>query len=357
MDLARIARAAAGLGVAAIVLAIASAPVALRAADHLDAPGLTSPGGRPDADINDVFVFPAADPSRTAIAVTTHPAAGVIAPLDYATDVRYLIKIDRDGDAVEDLTYAFDFGAAAGGSQAYTVTRYTGSNARTLTQGVVLGQGMRGAAAALKGDARAFAGLRSDPFFFDLGAFLGAVVGVGNGRTFCDANTNDFFSALNTNAVVLEIPNEALSDTPGGRIAVWALTVGPSGQIDRMGRPAINAVFNKGAAKNAFNAGSPATDRAGFEDAFIHRLQALSSLSGTPYDDATARAIVEILLPDVLTYQTGTTAAGPLNGRAPADDVIDVELGLVTRGAVPSDCVGPHSDYLSAFPYLGEPHR
>ena len=48
--------------------------------------------------------------------------------------------------------------------------------------------------------------------------------------------------------------------------------------------------------------------------------------------------------------------AGPLNGRGLADDVIDVELNLVTQGAIPGDGVGPHGDYLSSFPYLGLPH-
>ena len=35
-------------------------------------------------------------------------------------------------------------------------------------------------------------------------------------------------------------------------------------------------------------------------------------------------------------------------------------LGLFSdrdaNGAVPSDGVGPHTDYLSSFPYLGKPH-
>ena len=39
-----------------------------------------------------------------------------------------------------------------------------------------------------------------------------------------------------------------------------------------------------------------------------------------------------------------------------AHDVIDIELNLVTNGGVTGDEVGPHTDYLSAFPYLGNPH-
>jgi len=47
---------------------------------------------------------------------------------------------------------------------------------------------------------------------------------------------------------------------------------------------------------------------------------------------------------------------GPLNGRALRDDVIDTELGLTTNGCVTSDGVARHTDYLSNFPYLGQPH-
>src|SRR5947208_479387 len=216
-----------GLAAAAMIAVVATAPLGSRAADHLDAPNL---GSREDADINDVYVFQAATPGRTAIAVTTSPAAGIIGPIDYATNVRYKINVDRNGNAVEDLAYVVDFSAPSGGSQSYTVTRYTGANARSLAQGVVLGGGMRGAITSLKDGAIAFAGLRADPFFFDLAAFR-----------------------------------------------------------------------------------------------------------------------------HVVTYTVGTKAAGPLNGRAPADDVIDVELGLVTQGAITTDCIGPHT-YLSTFPYLGVAH-
>jgi len=93
-----------------------------------------------------------------------------------------------------------------------------------------------------------------------------------------------------------------------------------------------------------------------FRNNMIAVLKALSALSGTAYTDAQAAGIADLLLPDVLTYTVGTTAAGPLNGRGLADDVIDVELNLVTKGAVPTDMIGPHSDYLSSFPYLGDPH-
>ena len=367
----------AAAGVAAAALVIASAPGGGRAADHLDGPSLlTSPSGNMRADINDLYVFRAADPDKTVLALTTHPAAGFVSPLDYASDVSYVIDIDRNGDAVEDLAYVARFSPkAADGSQSYTITRYTGANARSLSHGVVLGSGMRGSSAELKGDGRAFAGLRSDPFFFDLGAFLSQVAGVqGNlipgvldtrGRMFCDKNTNDFFSVLNTNAIVLEVDSEILtgedreddrdradSGNASNTIGVWARTIGPNGQIDRIGRPAINTVFNHGADKTTFNQEAPTADRANFGASFRSTLQSFG------YSASTAAAIADVLLPDVITYQVGSVANGAtLNGRALADDVIDAELGIVTNGHLTTDCVGPHRDYSATFPYLGNPHQ
>ncbi len=390
----RLAPLAAGLAVASLVLAVATAPSGTRASDHLDGPSLlTPPGGNLQADINDLYVFRAADPERTVLALTTHPAAGFVSPLAYATNVDYVIDIDRNGDAVEDLAYVVRFSAVSHGTQRYRVTRYTGGNARTLRHGKRLGSGRTGRSTELKDDVRAFAGLRSDPFFFDLGAFLSEVAGVTTdqlggvlpvaGRLFCDKNKSDFFKVLNTNAIVLEVPSEALvkhfededeakandddedkdedkdnDDTSSNRIGVWARTIGPvgagRGQIDRVGRPAINTVFNHGADKTTFNQEAPTADRANFEASFV------ATLKHFGYSDTTvptATALAEILLPDVLTYDVGTMADGTaLNGRAPADDVIDAELGIVTKGAISTDCVGPHSDYLPTFPYLGPPH-
>lgn len=340
----------AAVAASALLMALAVPALFGYGADHLDAPGLTSPSGRLDADINDVYAFEASNASRTVLAVTTHPAVGVFSPAEYATDVKYVINVDRDGDAVQDLAYVFRFDAASGGSQDYTVTRYSGNNARTRAHGVAWGKGTTGTAGSLKGSGKVFAGLRSDPFFFDLAAFRDDVLGTDLGRSFCDqpgGNGVDFFSPLNTNGIVIEVPDDQLGD----HIGVWAVTVGSSGQIDRMGRPAINAVFNKGADKNAFNHGLPKDDYADFSGNVIHTLEALGG-----YSEADATGLAHVLLPDVLTYDTSTAAAGPLNGRAPTDDVIDAELSIVTQGGIPGDCVGAHTDYLSTFPYLGNPH-
>ncbi|HEY8092621.1 MAG TPA: DUF4331 family protein, partial [Acidimicrobiales bacterium] len=101
-----------------------------------------------------------------------------------------------------------------------------------------------------------------------------------------------------------------------------------------------------------------ATTKGGkFTDNVITVLQEFSSLSGTPYTHAEAAGLAAVLLPDRLPYDTSNPVTnGVFNGRSLTDDVIDTELNVVTKGAVPSDCVSAHTDYLSAFPYLGLPH-
>jgi hypothetical protein len=58
----------------------------------------------------------------------------------------------------------------------------------------------------------------------------------------------------------------------------------------------------------------------------------------------------------VLTIDT-SSSDGFLNGRRLQDDVIDAELGLVTNGALTSDCVDSNDAVFSTtFPYLAPAH-
>lgn len=367
------------MGVAAIAAAalfvLAAAPLVGSAADHLDAPGLQPPSGEFQADINDVFVFEGANSNNTVLAVTTNPAAGVFSPTTFGDDVLYQIKIDTNGDAREDLAYKIKFSEPRDdGTQNYVVKLATGKTAqKDNPSGKQVAKGEMESFVDLRSGGRVFAGLRSDPFFFDLDAFRGTT-GVDNARAFNDGNENDFFAPLDTLAIVIEVPDASL----GRNIGVWAETAVESGgnwsQTDRMGRPAINTVFNttplggNTGDKNAFNRSEPRNDFAGFSDNVINVLLTLSALDDEgAYTQSQAETLASILLPDILTYDTSTAAVGPLNGRNLADDVIDVELNIVTGGfpfdgrddvgAIPGDGVGPHSgQYLPVFPYIGEPH-
>ena len=83
--------------------------------------------------------------------------------------------------------------------------------------------------------------------------------------------------------------------------------------------------------------------------------QAKHASVDVPYSNVKL-AIAKILLPDILTFDR-SKPAGYLNGRRLQDDVIDISLSLVTNGKITTDMVGPHTDYLSHFPYVGKPHQ
>ena len=355
---------------AMLALVFGAAAVRVGAADHLDAPSLGSLSAgavKGDRDINDVYVFGVGG-NRTVLAMTTHPAVNT--PIDafktYATNVRYTLNVDRSGDAVQDLAFVVTFGPAdANGDQAYTVTRYTGQNAVTQAVGSVRGSGSTASdgTAGLKGNGRSFAGERSDPFFFDLIGFRGTLgLDTMTDQRLCsvapdpdaDGTGSDFFAALNTMAIVLELPDDQL----GSSIGVWADTRVWTGSgwalVDQMGRPAINTVFNAGADKESFNVTPPSMQDDPGKPYRGNVSGVLQALGG--YDSGTADFLASVLIPDVITYDTASSATNILNGRSLADDVIDAELGIVTQGAIPSDCVGAHGDYLSSFPYLGLPH-
>ena len=363
------------LGVTILVLTLAVAPMLMSGADHLDAPSLGSISVNPNdslniskvrgpLDINDVYAFVGSDASRTVLAMTVNPAINVLGPTTFQAGAAYTLNIDSGSDAVADSRITTTFGDPdARGIQHYTVKL----NDRAVASGFT--DGAKGSEQGRSG-VIAFAGMRSDPFFFDLLGFLGSVKGQGT-RTLNDGNESDFFAGLNTLAIVVELPNAAIGGT-GTNVGVWATTSLNGMQADQMGRPAINTVFNGSAAdKEAFNVTAPAAQPTAMGEKFRNNVIAvlLAFSAGDTEGDYSAEeagALADILLPDVIRYTLGSMAAGPLNGRGLVDDVIDAELNIVTGGfpfegrndvgAIPGDGILAHGDYLSTFPYLGVPH-
>jgi hypothetical protein len=352
-------------------------------ADHLDAPGLQSPEMNARIDITDIYAFQKpGDASKSILVMNVNPLAPTLAH-EFDHQAVYELKIDTDGDAVAEIAFRFTFSPVIKGGQVAAVHRATGRAAAGASHGgeplfvkVPVSFGST-PYVATSGQYKFFAGLRSDPFFFDLLGFL-------NGFNFTG---QDFFIDKNVFGIVLEVPNaEGLGQNP--KIGVWGRTVmprstannspagtgtpGPTGtpgrgatsdddeeelfQVDRMGRPAINTVFNHGNDKNIFNHIPPTEDRTAHTEEGPTFLQSFeATLESFGYSPAAAENIAKILLPDILTYDY-SSAAGFLNGRKLTDDVIDIELALVTNGKVTTDKVGPHRDLLNVFPYLGTPH-
>ena len=325
------------LGLMAAALIIGPAAISTRAADHLDAP-LVATDGR--LDINDVYAFQSpSDAAHTVLIMTVNPLAGVLSPTRFHPSASYDFKVDTNGDAREDMTYKVTFSEPDGSGAQSVMLRCVPASRCGAGGGATLATGQTGEDIPVNGGGTLRADVFDDPFFFDLIAFR-------NGLAFCPGGVGtNFFAGLNVTAIVLELPSAML----GGDIGVWARTELDGQQVDRMARPAINTVFIPSSKKDAFNAGIPSHDQRDFRGNVVGTLIALGN------SEATANALADVLLPDILTIDT-SSSAGFLNGRALADDVINAELGLISGGAITTDCVGNDSAFTTTFPYLAPPN-
>jgi hypothetical protein len=316
--------------------------------DHFDAPGLNPPNMDARVDICDIYVFRSPeDTSRSVLAFNVNPLAPTLAD-SFAHEAVYEWKVDTNGDAIAEIAYRFTFSQKERGRQLATLRRATGVQARgNGKEGEVLFRDVpvafgKDITVSEAGGYRFFAGMRSDPFFFDLEGYK-------NGMKFTGT---DHFLDKNVFSIVLELPNSALGDKPGA--GTWGRVLIPKDgnpyfQIDRMGRPFVNVGFTINEDKDTFNFSEPTRDR----ELFTGKFTDLLASHGRNLEAARQTALA--LLPDILDYDYSSPAGYP-NGRRLTDDVIDFQLALLTNGAVTTDKVGPHRDLLTMFPCLGSPH-
>ena len=338
----------------AVILAVGLAPLGVQAADHLDSPSVSSMGA---ADLTDVYAYSTNSRTQTVLIANVNPGAGALpnSTIYFGTGVQYFITVDTNGDAGPDVTYYLRFGAPSAGKQTVTIWR----------NGVLWGSGKTGSTINLGAGAKLWAGLADDPFFFDLDAFKGNILGADNGRKLCDAGTVDFFKGLNVSSIVLLVPNSDIGGT-GKTVGISAntkiLKSGQWVQVDQMGRPGFNTVFNNhlvtgdasvNPVKELFNRTLPAEQTGlDFKANVIATLKAVSTAFDHPYTDEQAAGLADVLVPDLLTYKTGDTS-GFLNGRRLKDDVIDTLLAVGANTPGASDCIGNDSTFRSSFPFVG----
>src|SRR5687767_15180766 len=135
---------------AAMTLSLAL-PSLAAAADHLDGAAVQVNHA---ADINDVYVFQGADAANTVLSFDVNPAAGVVSGTTFDPAIEYVINVDTDADAAEDIVYSITFAAPAAVTQAYTV----------LKDGAPYATGVTGTNTAIASGGQIFAGLVDDPF-------------------------------------------------------------------------------------------------------------------------------------------------------------------------------------------------
>lgn len=177
------------------------------AADHLDAPLVRND---PAADINDVYTFVNPnDADELILVMTVSPIAN--AATRFSDAVVYRLNVTND-DGTSSVTCTFTRPDETFLSQQFSCTAPGG-------------QSVSGAVGSTEqsGSFRVYAGLRDDPFFFDLQAFNDTVAN--EAPAFTDPGT-DFFAGLNTLAIVVGIDSSTFAPLAGGDIElkVWGDT-------------------------------------------------------------------------------------------------------------------------------------
>ena len=213
------------LGVAAAAFAVVGVTRWLTASDHKDSALLAADHA---ADIADVYTFKSpVNPDNVVLVMTV---SGFIPPSEASTtffdpNVLYQWKIDNSGDAVEDLVIQA-FVTGTGGHQVMHFRGPAAPAATGTTDRVVLGPetatvGVSNGAApivASRGGMTVFAGVRDDPFFFDLVQFKKIIAG--EATAFRNPGV-DTFAGFNVLAIVAEVPSSLLG---GQKLGVWGTT-------------------------------------------------------------------------------------------------------------------------------------
>jgi hypothetical protein len=353
---------------AAMMLAMACSRSRVDAADHRDGTIFPNTYLNGALDINDLYIFRAPNnANNTVLIMTLAPFAGASTPPFFRHEkTRFEVVVDNTGDLKPDLTFSvtFDPPDALGLQQ----VRLSGLPKRAFPAGNVLAEGATNTNLPVAGGGMFRAGIFDDPFFFDANGFAALL----NGGSFprpVGVASNFFGPNVNTLGIVLEIPTASIEDAAGvPDIDFHARIMQGSKQVDRMGRPSISTALippvPRGSSfpsagpelRDAFNAGKPARDVGKFSEPMI---DVLTSFYGRTSADAAT--LTNFLLPDVLPYNPATASGFP-NGRRLRDDVIDIELALLTNGALTTDNVGDDNGSritdggaatTAAFPYIG----
>lgn len=381
-----------------VVLAATSLPQYLMASDHDD--GEVDTKGR-NLNLTDLYAYreqdqnPAIKTDDLVLTMNSNPRSIARQQYFFSTNARYEFKLTRVADknatptGKEDITLRFEFGAP--NSQKQQEIKFTAikdgqeisarnlnttalnSNSPTVNQLDVNGSKLS-----------VFAGLREDPFFFDVEQFfrvragaLGTAPIVGFREP---SKAVDSFKGFNVNSIAIRIPKKFLQGaTSVDTFDIWE-TISlkdPSSfyrysQVERLARPAVNeglVVSNE--LLNAFNSVPPTVDLT--PAAASIGAEATRTLKALGNSDERTKVLLGAFLPDVMRFDTsGPSGYGnalndkgsPIRGRMLKDDVIDTTLSVLSNGAIKGDNVSyegsnvaqGHKPLEQSFPYLALPN-
>ena len=391
-----------GLGFSAIAIAtVMSVPRNVVASDHDD--GETSTKGR-NVNLTDLYVFREKDQNAYAkdddlvFVMNTNPRSVARQQYYFSNSAQYEFHVSRVANkddiptGKENVTLRFEFSnPEANAQQTFRLTAEANGNKIGFAKGTTTPLSKDPKAAPKVNDLKlgnsnisVFAGLREDPFFFDVEQFFrvrAGAAGIGPAVGFRPANQAiDFAKGYNVNAIVVRVPRSFLQqgNSKATVFDVWETIstrnprTGDYNQVERLGRPAVNeGLIVTNAFLNAFNSIPPRKDLS--DAAAPVRAEAKNSLLALGNSSERADILLGAFLPDVMRidttipsgYVNAVNAKGsPIAGRMLKDDVIDQTLSVLTNGAVTSDNVsydgnGPsqgHQPLVPQFPYLAFPN-
>ncbi|WP_225938125.1 DUF4331 family protein [Leptothermofonsia sichuanensis] len=404
------AMAALTVGIAGGAIGILSAfsPSGVHASDHDD--GDIDVRSR-SLSLTDLYVFREVDQNPTAregdliLVMNTNPRSLARQQYFFSNNARYEFRISRaaNKDAAPktqpDITLRFTFSRPTGNPQAQqfqlvilerdrqtqTISRNRDGSPLTTTP-LASAENPRLNQFSVNGQqVTVFAGLREDPFFFDVEQFFrvrAGALGFGPAVGFRPADQAlDFAKGYNVNTIVVRVPRSLLQGrTQATTFDTWLSLLVPDPrtrqvfQTEQLARPGINeALLFTQRNLAAYNRIQPTTQNSSQLQAIA--AEATQTLRAFGNSDADISAILGAFLPDVMRIDT-TGPSGfaedfnrfgsPVRGRKLKDDVVDVALGALTGNRIVTDNVSyeqtpgnpatGHQPLAPTFPYLAPPN-
>ncbi|MEG4865107.1 MULTISPECIES: DUF4331 domain-containing protein [unclassified Microcoleus] len=389
-----------------LALIVVLTPGIIAASDHDD--GEVDIKGR-TVNLTDLYVYREKDQNSSAadgdliLTMNSNPRSVARYQYYFSTTALYQFNISQVGDVNStptgraDTILRFAFSPPNNqGMQAVAITVIRGGSettTKTTVNGGLIATTPLNSNAVLNtvpvngSNLTVFAGLREDPFFFDVEQFFrvrAGALGTGAKVGFKPPNQAiDFTKGYNVNTITVRVPKAFLqAGTGANTFDVWSTIsirdgVGGFKQFERLARPAINeGLVVTPAFMEAFNSISPKLDlsaaAAPVRQEAVATLNAVDLLDGS--DNVDPNAIAQAFLPDVMRidttkpsgYGSATNAQGSLiGGRMLMDDVIDITLGAlvgspvgdnVSYNGTPGNPAQGHKPLEPNFPYLALPN-
>jgi hypothetical protein len=340
-------------------------------------------------DITDAYCLAGAGDEhgpRTVFGINTSPLNGnPWNPAGY-----YELKIDTDGDYVEDITFRATFPIGSDGTQYVQVEQLTGAAAtdRNASGSIITPHHAPvGEVVECHHGIKLFAGQRRDPFRNFIPFPVAATKALATG-TFHDFDAlrpaSDSFANTTVRSIVLEVPVKVTGHRP---VHYWATTAyfdtghNTWVQLQRAAEPNMTTFFDfaGGSAKVVdYNSTAPTIDLVGrpanpatdpasgiwgqVRDDIAAVVEAGGTYGNHPHSFPTARAYgawaADTLLPNVLTFKPGTVAnwdpwCGLRNGKGVAEDIASNIIKMIVNQDFSSG-LGPQP-LIDHFPYVAPP--